>query len=74
MIEAVGRSGDILATTVTKADGTYSLSVNTQTELRIQAKAQHYPGEGLGHRSAYLIRSRALWIERGLGGVYLWAQ
>ena len=40
VIEAINRSGEILGTTVTEADGTYSLSVNAQTELRIQAKAQ----------------------------------
>ena len=40
MIEAINRSGEILDTSVTEADGTYTLSVNAQTELRIQAKAQ----------------------------------
>ena len=40
VVEAISRSGDILAATQTGPDGTYSLSVNAQTELRIQAKAQ----------------------------------
>ncbi len=40
VVEAVNRSGNIVATTVSEPDGTYSLSVNAQTELRIQAKAQ----------------------------------